>query len=394
MGYKYRGKGRKTYMVRYWIDGVRHDESTGTADPKAADAFLRSRETQTDKGVAASVILASRSYTFEDACEAIRMDYRQHNKPSSMRGLTSNLGHLAKKFAGWKLTQISPDAVTKYVDARMFPPDVDGKPVQGASGGTVRGEVANLIRMFSLAVEKGILASVPKFAKPPQGPPRQGFFELDQFHAVMRHLPPYLRGAVTFAYFSGWRMQSEIAPLEWRNVDMDAGTVRLEGWTTKNGEGRLFPFRVLPEIEAVFVEADRRRKALARAGRLCALVFHDDGVPLLVESGGFSRAVEKSWDDACVKAGCPGRLRHDFRRTAVKNLVERGVPEKVAMMITGHKTRDVFDRYHIVNDSQLRNAVATLAGSLAAPKTGKPAIDRRLSIARPPATAAAKARRR
>ena len=77
-----------------------------------------------------------------------------------------------------------------------------------------------------------------------------------------------------------------------------------------------------------------------------------DGRPL----GSFAKA----WKAACKAAGCPGKLVHDLRRTAVRNLVRAGVNEKVAMTLTGHKTREVFDRYHIVSETDLAEAVKKL----------------------------------
>jgi integrase len=186
---------------------------------------------------------------------------------------------------------------------------------------------------------------------------RRGFFEPAQFQSVRNHLPVHMRGIVEFANVTGWRTPSEILPLEWRQVDMKAGEVRLDPGTTKNNDARIFPFTT--ELRRVFEDQQQVAERLKKAGIITPYVFFytvgKKAGKQITESG-----FNKAWRKARIEAGCPGRIPHDFRRTAVRNLVRAGVPERVALQLTGHKTRAVFERYNIVSAGDLRDAARRL----------------------------------
>jgi integrase len=139
-----------------------------------------------------------------------------------------------------------------------------------------------------------------------------------------------------------------VLPLQWRHVDFEARVIRLDPHTTKNDEGRTFPFTDALELllEAQKVEHDR----LKAEGVICPWVFNRTNKKV---KGKRITTFIKAFRAACLKAGCPSRIPHDLRRTAVRNLVRAGIPERVAMQMTGHKTRSVFERYNIVSECDL-----------------------------------------
>ncbi len=175
---------------------------------------------------------------------------------------------------------------------------------------------------------------------------RKGFFEHGDFLALRNALPEYLRGLVTFGYKTGWRV-SEIKGLTWPQVDLDQGIVRLEPGDTKNDDARTVYLD--DELKEVFKSQWEKRKA---SMAILRYVFPNG------KSIGQVRNFSRAWRAACRKAQIGERLFHDLRRTAVRNMVRSGVPERVAMMISGHKTRSVFERYNIVSSDDLRQAAA------------------------------------
>jgi integrase len=167
---------------------------------------------------------------------------------------------------------------------------------------------------------------------------------------VRAQLATPLQPLVTFMFLAGWRI-SEVLTLQWRQVDLAAGRVRLEPGTTKNKKGRVFP--LTQELRAL-LEARRERTDAVQheRGIICPWAFHRGGEPV--------RDFYTTWRTACKESGCPGMVPHDFRRTAVRNMVRAAIPERVAMQMAGHKTRAVFDRYNIVSEGDLADAARRL----------------------------------
>lgn len=222
----------------------------------------------------------------------------------------------------------------------------------GASNGEINRELAIVKRAFALATRARKVHTRPFVEMLPEAPPRARFFEHGDFERVCGLLPPEIAALARFCYITGWRWKSAVRPLTWAQINMAADTITIDAGKTKGGEPR------------IFVMTSERRKLLKtrrvatdalelRTGKPCALVFHRNGEPLVSFYG--------TWRAASTAAKVPGRLLHDLRRTAIRNLVRAGVSESVAMKMCGHKTRAIFDRYNVSSEKDLHAAAALLS---------------------------------
>jgi len=215
---------------------------------------------------------------------------------------------------------------------------------------TINRELTYLIQALRLAHEKELIARVPRIRKEPEDNARQGFFEHGEFERVVSFLPEDLKDFARFAYYAGWR-RNEIACLAWSHIEGDV--LRLSPSISKTKDGRVLI------LEGALAEVIERRRALRREET--PLVFHrtlQGSRYVRAGSGHPIKTFYKAWKTACRNAGTPvKRFFHDFRRTAVRNMNRAGVPRQTAKKISGHKTDEIFNRYDIVDEQDIRDAV-------------------------------------
>ena len=356
-------KGRGFWWIAYrGPDGKRHHESSGSLRKEDANRLLLKRTGAREHNL--PVIPKVEQLTINAATNAVVADMRTAGRRSINVVERRINKHLLPYFNGMRMAGITADDVRRYIAHRQEQGIVaahgkrKGQRVADVSNAEINRELQILRRAFLLAMGEGRLGMRPRIPHLEESQPRGGFFEREQLESVCKHLPEDLRPVVRFAYMTGWRMASEVLPLEWRRVDMARGVVTLDTGTTKNGEGRTFV--LTQELRTLLEEQDKRRKA---TGQIVPWVFFR----MVGKRGGRAPKVPtpitsftKAWQAACRAAGCPGRIPHDFRRTAVRNLDRAGVPRSVAMRMVGHKTEAIYRRYRIVDEQDLRDAAARL----------------------------------
>jgi integrase len=342
--------GSKYWWMKYrGIDGRVVRESSGTTTEWKAKRILATRMAEVERGD--WLPKPKNLISFTEAAQAVVADHKVKGR-RSVDAVERRLKlHLTKAFGRLRLVAITKDVIDGYI--------LDRKK-EKASNATINRELSLLKRAFSLAFAAEKITKKPTITLLPEDNVRQGFMEPAQFDAIAANLPAPVATAARFAYLTGWRIKSEVLTLEWPCVDFEAGVVLLKGKHSKNGEPRTFPFSTYKPLLDLLRAQEAERDRLKEAGTITPLVFHRKGKAI--------KDFRKAWETACTEAGYPARIPHDMRRSAVNNLVRAGVAEKTAMLLTGHKTRSVFERYHIVTEADKVAAVTKLGTLLGTPE--------------------------
>jgi integrase len=339
-GCLYRHPRSQNWFIKFRLDGEVKRESAHTPDREQALAYLRRRTDEARRGL---FVDPNRRLTFADLRSRLEESYRVRQNRSIVTA-RYNLTHLEKFFGKTRAEEITEDLIRKYGATRIR---------QGAAPATLHRELTILKRMLNLC--GATLPRVPRIEMPRVVNAREGFFEETEVRTLLGFLPPHSKNLIEFLYLTGWRI-GEALSLSWSDVDFVRQRVTLRIAHSKTRRPRVFPFRYDPRVEAVL----RRQRAYTIAWERAHSCLHT--VMTVFHYRG--RAIGKlrnSWKRACIRAGLAGRLVHDFRRTAVRNLTRAGVPQAVAMKVTGHETDSVFRRYLIIDEEMLARAVGQKA---------------------------------
>jgi len=328
----------RVWWIQYFQNGTPRRESSRSIVKSKARKLLAVREAQVIEGKLPE--LQTRKVTLEEIFQDLEIEYTNNGRV--MERLKIAKKHILK-FLG-------KDSLAKTLDGSKIQNYINDRVKNNISLPTVNRELNCLKRGLNLARRSGKVGNVPFIPKYKESAPRTGFIGREEYNRLFKEMPDYLKPALALAFFCGMR-RGEILGLQWKDIDFMEGKITLPGMQTKNGEPRTI---YLSQELKTLLEMEHAWRTLHYPNSPFVCAKHGKGI------ADFSC----SWEKACKKAGLENLLFHDLRRSAVRNLVRSGVNERVAMAISGHKTRAVYDRYNIVSEDDLRQASKKLEGYL------------------------------
>lgn len=330
----YRQARSRFWWIQYFRDGRRRRESSGSEKEKDAKDLLKRRLVESEPARSAEI-------TIGELYVALEREYVLTRK-KSVRNLRSVWKHhLAGAFSALPAGALDSDRVSLYIV---------GRQAASAANATINRELAALKRMYKLARQAGKLRDAPYIPQLKERNVRKGFVKDAQYEALAREtgrVGLWLRAMFELGYTYGWR-KGELLGMRVSQVDLAERTLRLEAGETKNDEARLV------EMTGKVYELMRECCLGKAAGDLVfTRARRGKAASTIVD-------MRDAWERATKAAGVPGLLFHDLRRSGVRNMRRQGISEKVAMTISGHKTRSVFERYNIVDRADVHEAVRKL----------------------------------
>ena len=322
------------WWIKYRKDGQVFRESSESDNRGDAVDLLKKRVGEIATGKFAG--LRPERIRMADLFADVEEDYQQSEKDTlpDLKGRLKN--HLIPFFGEIRARDFSTQQLKRYVSQRRG---------AGAKNATINRELAVIRRAFNLAAkcDPPKITRIPSIQLLKESNVRTGFLEYEQYRTLRNELPASIRPLFVVAYHVGGR-RGELSLIQWSQVDFPAGQIRLHSGETKNEEGRTLP--IYGEMREWLTVAKEIRDQQHPA---CPWVFYDD-------NGARLYWFYEEWQDACKRAGIPGLLFHDLRRSAVRNMERAGIPRKVAMAISGHKTESIYRRYDIVAHRDLTDA--------------------------------------
>lgn len=335
-----RQKDKIKYWIQFYVKEKQHRESVGYSLEEAKDADSK-RRVQVKENRYLD-IRQDAKLTFNDLSKWY-LELDSTKALASYRVISLRLSRFNGKFSDTLLSDL------KKTDIEGFQANLKGEGLSHAYIDNIVTQAHVMVKaaysddIVSLEALKPFIITKQTLKKNSNA--RNRILSFDEFKRLTAATPDHLRGIIAMGYFTGMR-KSEILGLTWNRVALEKREIRLEAMDTKTGEPRACP--IGGELLKILQGLPSRLKS--------PYVFTYKGEPL--------KDIKKSLQGACRLAGIPygrrmknGLTFHDIRHTFNTCARKAGIAESVIMAITGHETREMFDRYNKVDSEDTRQAI-------------------------------------